>query len=499
MKIKKIRIENVKSFQNAELEFSEKINVIVGANNNGKTTILNCVNTIQHPKLVGSTFVRKYKDSGAIRIWIDQRSKSYFRIETNNVSYSTDTQLLTLLQDESRLAENSPPLPNTYPLNFVIPYQSKRKVGAYNESITIDLLNQVHGNLANLYSKIDQISNPEYQPAYSEYVQACEEILGFRISTTNSTGGKKAVYTIRNDVNIHMDAMGEGISNLLGLIVDLCKAENQLFIIEEPENDVHPKALKKLLDLIVKKSNTNQFIVTTHSNIVLRHLASIPGTKLFNVNMEFIDRVPTSSVDVVDSMEKRRVVLEELGYELFDYGLWDAWIFFEESSAERIVKDFLIPWYFPDRVNKIRTFSTNSTSQLESKFDDFNRLFVFLHLEPVYKNKVWVVIDGGVEEGEIIQKMMKLYSASGWNESNFNQLSSHDFESYYPTYFSESVQRVLNIADKKAKREAKKLLLNEVIDWANSNQELAKIEFKVSAIEVIKLLERIFNQYISAD
>ena len=41
--------------------------------------------------------------------------------------------------------------------------------------------------------------------------------------------------------------MGEGVANIVGLLVDLCLAENKLFLIEEPENDIHPKALKGLL------------------------------------------------------------------------------------------------------------------------------------------------------------------------------------------------------------------------------------------------------------
>ena len=41
--------------------------------------------------------------------------------------------------------------------------------------------------------------------------------------------------------------------------------------------------------------------------------------------------------------------------------------------------------------------------KLKPKFNDFNRLFVFIHLEPTYKNKVWVLIDAGDDEKEIIE------------------------------------------------------------------------------------------------
>jgi AAA15 family ATPase/GTPase len=48
--------------------------------------------------------------------------------------------------------------------------------------------------------------------------------------------------------------MGEGFRNLLPLIVNLCVADGNLFLLEEPENDIHPTALKALLELILAKA-----------------------------------------------------------------------------------------------------------------------------------------------------------------------------------------------------------------------------------------------------
>ncbi len=47
--------------------------------------------------------------------------------------------------------------------------------------------------------------------------------------------------------SIPITAMGEGIPHLLALINDLCLAENKLFLIEEPENDIHPKRVGTIL------------------------------------------------------------------------------------------------------------------------------------------------------------------------------------------------------------------------------------------------------------
>jgi predicted ATPase len=487
MKVTRVQIQNVRCFKDEDLQLSLGINVIVGPNNNGKTTLLNCISVLQQPRYISDHYKRIGTTHGTVRIWLDSLLYSGINNHVNNYFTATNNAQLQGFQD-SVLRANVNPLPNTEPKNFIIPYQSKRKVGGYSEEIALGQLSQVTGTLSNLYAKIDRISNPEFQPAYEEYVTACDEILGFRVSTVSSGNGKKAAYIIKNDENIPIDMMGEGISNLLGLIVDLCRVENKLFIIEEPENDIHPRALKSLLDLIVKKSDRNQFIITTHSNIVVRHLGAAPDSKLYNIEMSFIDRIPTSSVNLVDSPEKRRLVLEDLGYELFDYDLWDYWIFFEESSAERIFRDFLIPWFAPQLQHRVRTFSARSVNQVALKFEDFNRLFVFLHLQETYRNRVWVVVDGGDMESSIIEKLADKYEPSGWDRGQFRQFQKHDFEEYYPERFSAEATMAINEQDKKKKLILKKNLLDKVIEFCTGDEKLAKQEFQSSAAELIDFL-----------
>jgi len=383
---------------------------------------------------------------------------------------------------------------NVEPHNFIIPFQSKRKVGGYSEVISYDEVSRVNGTLSNLYAKIDRISNPEFQPAYDEYIKACDEIIGFRVTTSASAGGKKAAYIVRNEEHIPLDVMGEGITNLLGLIVDLCRVQNKLFVIEELENDIHPKALKNLLNLIVEKSKSNQFIISTHSNIVLRHLGAPPKTIIYNIEMEMVDRIPTSKVKLVDTQEKRMEALEDLGYEAFDFNLWNHWIFFEEASAERVVRELLIPWFIPSMNNRVRTFSARTSNEVAVKFDDFNRLFVFLHLQKIYKNKAYVIIDSGIEEGKILKNISDRYVPLGWKGENFIQLSKHDFEEYYPANFSDKVIALLNENNRKEKKALKEALLNDVIKFSQENREMAMDEFSRSATEVIEILKNIEAQ-----
>jgi AAA15 family ATPase/GTPase len=505
MWISEVTLNNFRSFENANIQLSKGINLIVGANNSGKSTLLKSILWIQKGCYLNGQDLRIFKEEGYVHLWVEEVKTELIPFIDQNIKLPT---LLKLKLGINSIAIQSSQFSKVdqkvfskktidqmfildeEPKNFIYPYLSKRKVMRFEETVNSSIANSVRGNLSNLYAKIDRICNPQI-PAYKQYFQACQDIIGFQISSIPASSGKQAAYSVSNWENITLDSMGEGVANLVGLIVDLCMAENKLFLIEEPENDIHPKALKKLLNLIAEKSVNNQFIITTHSNIVAKYLGALSDSKLFSVSMDFENRIPTSHIEEINTPEARRNVLEDLGYDLFDFDLWSAWLILEESSAESIIKEFLIPWFAPDLQSKIRTFSARTLDEVESKFEDFNNLFVFLHLQPAYKNLAWVIVDGGEKEAGIIEKLKKTYTRSGWKADNFLQFSEHDFERYYPIKFKEEINTILNLPSGKHKQKDKAAILEQVKTWCKENPEEAKVAFQESASEIIEILEKI--------
>lgn len=497
MKITGIELDNVKGFQRLDrVNFSETINVFIGPNNSGKSTILNSIFKLQIGCTLGKKDITVGREQGFVTLYFNGTHKSLIK----NEKLEFEKFFIPLVDNQRRIItkDGKPhafdPAPNTEPDNLIYPYLSKRKSVSFDIAINEENTNLVSGNFTNLYSKIDRLATPQYQPGNSEYIKACKEILGFEISTIAKGSGKQAALYIYKDEHIPLNAMGEGVTNIIGLITDLCVAENNIFLIEEPENDIHPKALKALLDLIESKSNSNQFFISTHSNIVMKHLGAARDAKIFNVTNNENDStwsklMLSSLCEISNEPFERKKVLEDLGYEFFDFDLWKAWLFLEESSAEIIIREYLIKWFVPELKYQLRTFSAGSVSRIHPKFDDFNKLFVFLHLEPSYKNKVWIYIDSGLEESQIISNMQETYSKSGWDKDNFNQFSEHDFEKYYPYQYQKRVDKILEIKDKQLKRKEKNLLLAEIKSWIENNEDLAKIEFEKSASEIIEVLK----------
>lgn len=510
MKIEAIELKNIKSFKTLpKTEVSKNINVFVGENNSGKSTILQTILNLQEPTLTSHNITR-FSNSGQASIYFEKETtrvgkklsknvsikgnRINFRIYGPNMLHKTILEFYGKKKDDSFTSIPIERFKSHQPDHYIVQHLSIRKVADYSTDISEDKSISVSNNYKHLFAKIDKIVNPSLE-IFRKYQKYCIDIFGMEISMEAVKDGKQAVQYLTDNVTIPMTEMGQGVPNLLALIIDLCSSNNKIFLIEEIENDIHPKALKAILSLIIEQSENNQFFITTHSNIVLKYLGGVTNSKIFRVNRNIIDnkhpKLHFSSLDEISSEEQRKEVLEEIGYDFYDFDLWKAWLILEESSAERLIKDHFIPWYTPSLRHQLRTFSARSLSEVKPKFQDFNRLFVFLNLQETYKNRVWVCIDDGAEEAKTINELKRIYCTSGWKDEQFRHFSEHDFEKYYPERFQEQIINTLAIADQQKKRKAKKDLLIDVLTWTTQNEEQAKQEFEVSAIEVITLLKEI--------
>lgn len=496
MHITKIILTNVRGFATLKLDISKSINVLVGVNNSGKSTILNAIYNIQNPNVLTSEDIRIGSSVSSIQLLVDGKDTHPYLIRNPPLSILKKFNINELTLSEGGSSETQPLIPMEEPNNFIYPYLSNRKVVNYTETLNQQTTNQVSGDLGALFPKINRLINPEY-PGHQEFVDWCKVIFGLSFSTMPSQGGIRAGYMVDRNKQIPIQAMGAGIPNALGLLVDLCAEDGHLFLIEEIENDLHPASLRALLKLIIKKSDSNQFILTTHSNIVTNVLGAHDNSNVIQVKVDYSSKVPLSTAEIADTYESRLTILEELGYQFTDTNPWSYWLLLEESTAERIIRDYIIPMFVPDLKYKLRTFSAVSLSQVPIKFEDFNRLFVFLNLQKGYKNRAWIIVDEGDDELEVINSLKEKYSKNDWDEDRFLQFDKHNFEEYYPDSFQDRVKKVLLIENNKDKRNQKLALFNDVKKWLDSDKN-AMGSLEKSAAPVIELL-RVISESIKTE
>jgi AAA domain, putative AbiEii toxin, Type IV TA system len=494
-----VRIKNFKSLADTGDVHLSNINVLVGRNNHGKSAFIQAVHLLQREAPVSVRDIRIGNTTSEVTYYLHNVEPA---VIGNHAAPEPGEPLLVTVTLSGNRSQSSvglswtvrgasnradSPIGPNEPNNFIYTYLSKRKVTSFDQLVNIQKTRLVSTNLVNIVSKVDRLANPDY-PKWQEYTHLCNSVLGFRISSYASPGGKQAGILVGSDEYVPIEDMGEGVSSLLGLITDLCVAEGRLFLIEEPENDIHPEGLKKLLGFIIDKSANNQFVVTTHSNIVTRYLGSGEGSKIFEFNSEYTPgSVPTSQVREVENTPAARIaILRQLGYELSDFDLWEGWLILEESSAEFIIR-YLIPWFAP-RLACIRTVAAGGTGRVEPTFEDYRRLFLFAHLEPQYRNRAWVIVDGDASGVKAVAALRNRYR--DWPADHFRMWTQPDFELYFPSQFAERVTLVLALPHDQ-KWEAKKALHKEVSDWCREHPDEAKLALAESAAEVIGALQEI--------
>lgn len=504
MLIRSVTITNFRSFATAQLNDVGQVNVFVGRNNSGKSAVLRALYAFQEGSGVTGPDVRRGQPEAKVTLRLDAVDPAYFG--TSWTHPPPETLQLLLRVDSTLQSEVGEPgvggvqggvgqIPAREPENWIYPFLSRRKTAGYDESVNLNATNAVTPDLRYLAAKVARLNNPTHA-RHGQYVEACEEIIGFVPSAVASLNGQKPGILVGRFDSIYIEAMGEGVANLLGLITDLCIAEDRLFLIEEPENDVHPQALKRVLALMVKGAATNQFFVTTHSHIVAKYLGAADRSRVFFVEGTSVDGLPTSTARSLESTQERLLALSDLGYDLYDFDIWEGWLFLEESSAERIIRDVLVPLFAP-RLERIRTIGLKGRRQVEPAFADFHRLFLFSHLENRYLNRAWVIVDGDPEGTKTVDELKSTYQT--WDPSRFSTWTKPQFELFYPQRFRAEVDSALAL-NHREKRAAKKRLLEDVLAWvASSSEDAVRNAFLESAAEVVDRLRQIESSLFGDD
>ena len=73
------------------------------------------------------------------------------------------------------------------------------------------------------------------------------------------------------DKDLRADLLSDGTVNITALIVALYFEEKNVVIIEEPERNIHPHLISRLVEMMKEASKKKQIIVTTHSPEVVKY------------------------------------------------------------------------------------------------------------------------------------------------------------------------------------------------------------------------------------
>lgn len=495
MRIRSLRVTNFKSIADTGDLPMGRINLLVGANNVGKSSLLMAIYSLQE----GSSSLGTTDETirigaadaeliGTVEAVSEGPWKDRVEPDTNQSNFALAIRRGNSFQITIGKTAFTQ-IPGNEPDAWIYPTLSRRKVYQYDRTIDQAKERSVLPTAQNLTSKVQRASSTGYE-GETEYRAACHEMLGFVPIVVSATDGQRIGRRVGQSDSIPIEQMGEGVHSIVGQLCALSLARNKLFLIEELENDLHPNALKALLQLVAQSSEHNQFIISTHSHIVVSLLAGLEDTKVYRVSSEMgSDQLERTKFDLLgDDPSERMALLRDLGYELADFGLFDAWLILEESSMERLIHDHLVPWFAPNLNGRLRTVAADGVNDVKPRFSAYRRLFTYAHLEVAYRRRAWVLVDGDDAGKKVVDELRRSYETS-WEPSHFVHAEFEALETKYPTELAEEYARITVVG--RDRQDAKKKLLDKLLAWINNDEDRAREWAAESLPEVVRLLQSI--------
>ena len=360
--IKEIRFKDYKSFKGDYISLKpEKITLLIGRNNCGKSSIIDVFESITSP-----SFFHKHRCS----ILIDINGQ-----KVRNEPFSGYKEYIG---DKTYRIE---PMNNTFRCNLLEGnYQTsiidaEPRISDFLQQISFRRLNADRDIVPEIYNSdyyldengngacnlINQILTKEQLPEkliQKDLLGALNEIMypdsKFDGITVQKTAGSDnwEVYLYEGDDRYALSKMGSGLKTIILVLLNLLiipeiykynDEQIHFFAFEELENNLHPALQRRLFDYLFQygKDHPNAYIfLTTHSHIAINTFANKPDTQILHVKKEN----GISTMDQIDSFISKTHVLEDLDVRASDIFQSNGIIWVEGPSDRIYIKRWLEIW-----------------------------------------------------------------------------------------------------------------------------------------------------------
>ncbi len=321
MKITKLQIDSFRGIKNLELHFeTDSPTVLIGTNGSGKSSILECLSIllswftarIQNPQSSGRSFqetdIKNDQRQTQNTITVDFCNSQNFNWSVVGVrkGYSRDisssfVELKQIIDEiHSSVEEENLSLPVVvyYPTNRAvldIPLRIRNKhsfaqIEAYEEALTggqIDFRRffEWFRDREDLENERRLNDHPSYRDPQLEAVRKAYEVFMNGFSNLRVQRLPLRMTLQKNGEELIINQLSDGEKCLLALVSDLARRlaianpnlseplqGEGVILIDEIELHLHPKWQQKIIPALTQTFPNCQFIVTTHSPLVINHV-----------------------------------------------------------------------------------------------------------------------------------------------------------------------------------------------------------------------------------
>ncbi len=333
MHIKKLKLTNYRGIENCTINFNSSMNVIVGANGRGKSTILDACALLLNRAIPGFqnnlTFKKETditKDKHEANLELEFSAEIYNMIDSSlepcTVTYAPSKiknaryhlnflNVRNTLVEDIIINEKQVPLPiiayyRTERAVFDIPKRLRTKhyfkpINAYDDC----LAGKADFRLFfEWFRNQDDIINEQYRKTnilvdtLKPIKEAISNFTGFHTLEYTRKGGNKLLLKKTLDsgkeVSLDIQLLSQGEKIYIALIGDIARklmmlnptssdpfSGNGIVLIDEVELHLHPKWQREILQKLAKTFQNCQFIVSTHSPQVI---SSVSDAAIFNLD-----------------------------------------------------------------------------------------------------------------------------------------------------------------------------------------------------------------------
>ena len=352
--IKQISIHGYKKFRDFRLVFHDGLNVIIGENESGKTTVIEAINIVLNQwyrtvdksiieELINRELLDAFYDSPSVAtlpkiiieiefdlsdlpVQSDYYGQEYELIDSRDDLYGVSfqckfndeyTQLLLpninngLIPFEYydfswKTFGGGPFLSLRFPLKYLAINTSEQASSAsfnyYNKRI-----------FNNTYSESDKL---KYKNDFRDKVKCAFGAVSLedidtdkKFSVDNKRIILENVLTI-TERGIPLENKGKGRENLIKtqIALDKAKERTEIITIEEPENHLSHTTLRKMISDIIESRENKQLIVTTHNSLIVTSLGLNNVIWLNNSKGTSLSDIPKTAADYFAKLDNSNLL-----------------------------------------------------------------------------------------------------------------------------------------------------------------------------------------------